>query len=177
MVADSEAIAAGHLNVGSQMGALQGFRHLDGLLELATASSCRSMGLRQTDVLTATGKARWRVSHSGNHEDASQVLGSWYGGFFGAFVTHLAYVLLVREIRFQRALWPSVVGTLVGEFAGAVLGPAPLAVVTGWILHWSLLGQNPHAQPPFQAKISFTLSRTCWLCDGFRYRIVLSMSE
>ena len=28
-----------------------------------------------------------------------------------------------------------------------------------------------------QAKISFTLSRTCWLCDGLRYRIVLSISE
>lgn len=28
-----------------------------------------------------------------------------------------------------------------------------------------------------QAKISLTLSRTCWLRDGFKYRMVLSMSE
>ena len=32
VVPTATAIAAGHLNVGSQMGALQGFRHLDGLL-------------------------------------------------------------------------------------------------------------------------------------------------
>jgi hypothetical protein len=27
------------------------------------------------------------------------------------------------------------------------------------------------------AKISFTLSHTCWLRDGFKYRIVDSISE
>jgi hypothetical protein len=35
------------------------------------------------------------------------------------------------------------------------------------------------AEPPdtAYAKISFTFSRTCWLRDGFKYRIADSMSE
>jgi hypothetical protein len=57
-------------------------------------------------------------------------VGLLYGGFFGVFVTPLAYVFLIRKMGFQKTFWPAVVGTLIGGFAGAVAGP-PLAVLTG----------------------------------------------
>jgi hypothetical protein len=40
-----------------------------------------------------------------------------------------------------------------------------------------LLASNQQRTCVAHAKISFTFSRTCLLRDGFKYRIVLSMSE
>jgi len=46
------------------------------------------------------------------------------------------------------------------------------AMVITPTIHWAT------AEPrDTYAKISFTFSRVCWLRDGFRYRMVLSMSE
>ena len=57
-------------------------------------------------------------------------LGLLYGGLFGAFVGPIAYMLVIRKIGFQRALWPALAGTLAGGFAGAIGGP-PLAILIG----------------------------------------------
>jgi hypothetical protein len=57
-------------------------------------------------------------------------LGFLYGGLLGAFVTPIAYVILVKKIGFQKALIPATIGTLLGGFVGAIVGP-PFAVVTG----------------------------------------------
>jgi hypothetical protein len=63
---------------------------------------------------------------------AAVLLGAVYGGFFGAFVVPIAYVLVLKKTGFQRPLIPAFVGTLVGGFLGAIAGP-PLAVLTGII--------------------------------------------
>jgi len=98
------------------------------LLGIAGGSICGAAILSLNVLL---GRSGTTGKHFGDWNWAVAVLGLWYGGFFGAFVTPLAYVLLVRKIGFQRALWAAVEGTIIGGFAGAVLGPAPLAVITG----------------------------------------------
>jgi hypothetical protein len=57
-------------------------------------------------------------------------LGFFYGGFLGALVTPIAYVTLVRKIGFRKAFMPATIGTLLGGFVGAIVGP-PFAVLTG----------------------------------------------
>lgn len=98
------------------------------LLGIAGGSICGAAILSLNVLL---GRSGTTGEHFGDWNWAVAVLGLWYGGFFGAFATPLAYVFLVRKIGFQRALWPAIVGTLIGGFAGAILGPAPVAVVTG----------------------------------------------
>ena len=61
---------------------------------------------------------------------ASIWLGFLYGGILGALVTPIAYLALVRKIGFRKAFLPATIGTLMGGFVGAVVGP-PLAVLTG----------------------------------------------
>jgi len=98
------------------------------LLGIAGGGICGAAILSLNVLL---GRSGTTGEHFGDWNYAVAVLGLWYGGFLGAFVTPLAYVLLVRKIGFQRALWPAVMGTLIGGSAGAVLGPAPVAVVIG----------------------------------------------
>ena len=98
------------------------------LLGIAGGSICGAAILSLNVLLGRSGTSG---EHFGDWNWAATVLGLWYGGFFGAFVTPLAYILFVRKIGIERALWPAVAGTLIGGFAGAVCGPAPVAVVTG----------------------------------------------
>ena len=70
--------------------------------------------------------------HFGSWNSSVAWIGFLYGGFFGGFVTPVAYVFLVRKIGFQKAFWPAVVATLIGGFAGAVVGP--LQAILGGIL-------------------------------------------
>ena len=73
----------------------------------------------------STGSEYW-----GYWDVATIWLGLTYGGIFGAFVGPLSYPFLVRQIGFQRAILPALLGTLVGGFAGAIVLP-PVAVLTG----------------------------------------------
>ena len=57
-------------------------------------------------------------------------LGFLYGGFFGAIVAPIGYVIAVRRIGFRRAMPPAFVGTLAGGCLGALVGP-PVAALTG----------------------------------------------
>lgn len=57
-------------------------------------------------------------------------IGLFYGALFGALAGPLAYPFLIRKIGFQKALLPAFVGTLMGGFAGAVVGPL-FAVISG----------------------------------------------
>jgi hypothetical protein len=57
-------------------------------------------------------------------------LGFLYGGIVGALVTPIAYITLVKKIGFQKAFVPATIGTLLGGFIGAIIGP-PFAVLTG----------------------------------------------
>jgi hypothetical protein len=61
---------------------------------------------------------------------ASVWLSFLYGGLLGALVTPIAYVTLVRKVGFQKAFMPATIGTLLGGFLGALVGP-PFAVLTG----------------------------------------------
>ena len=61
---------------------------------------------------------------------ASVWLGFIYGGSLGVVVTPIAYLAFVRKIGFRKAFLPATIGTLLGGFVGAIVGP-PFAVMTG----------------------------------------------
>jgi len=78
---------------------------------------------------------------------ASVWLGFLYGGLLGALVTPIAYLALVRKIGFRKAFLPATMGTLLGGFVGAVVGP-PLAVVTGVVGFFATIRWAVHKVPP-----------------------------
>jgi hypothetical protein len=57
-------------------------------------------------------------------------IGLFCGAPIGALAGPLAYPFLIRKIGFQKALLPAFAGTLMGGFAGAVVGPV-FAVISG----------------------------------------------
>jgi putative ABC transport system permease protein len=113
---------------------LAGFSILSGLIILASSvASTRFRRLREVVVLKTLGATRNRIATVFSVEFV--VLGLLAGGVGALFANALTRILLHRmEVAFQHDTHGSLV---------AVVGTAVLAVVTGWIASFRLLGQRP----------------------------------
>ena len=113
---------------------LAGFSILSGLIILASSvASTRFRRLREVVVLKTLGATRNRIGTVFSVEFV--VLGLLAGGVGALFANALTRILLHRmEVAFQHETHGSLV---------AVVGTAVLAVVTGWIASFRLLGQRP----------------------------------
>jgi putative ABC transport system permease protein len=113
---------------------LAGFSILSGLIILASSiASTRFRRIREVVVLKTLGATRNRIATVFSVEFV--VLGLLAGAVGTLFANVLSRVLLHRmDVVFQR----DVRGSLT-----AVLGTAVLAVVTGWIASFHILGQKP----------------------------------
>lgn len=113
---------------------LAGFSILSGLIILASSvASTRFRRMREVVVLKTLGATRNRIATVFSVEFL--VLGLLAGAVGALFANLLSRILLHRmDVVFQR----DVRGTLT-----AVLGTAVMAVVTGWIASFRILGQKP----------------------------------
>ncbi len=113
---------------------LAGFSILSGLIILASSvASTRFRRIREVVVLKTLGATRKRIATVFSVEFV--VLGLLAGGVGTLFANVLSRILLHRmDVVFQR----DVRGSL-----GAVVGTAALAVATGWIASFHILGQKP----------------------------------
>jgi len=113
---------------------LAGFSILSWLIILASSvASTRFRRLREVVVLKTLGATRNRIATVFSVEFV--VLGLLAGGVGALFANVLTRILLHRmEVAFQHDTHGSLV---------AVVGTAVLAVVTGWIASFRLLGQRP----------------------------------
>jgi putative ABC transport system permease protein len=113
---------------------LAGFSILSGLVILASSiASTRFRRIREVVVLKTLGATRNRIAAVFSVEFV--VLGLLAGAVGAAFANMLSEILLHRmDVVFH----PGSAGTIV-----AVLGTAVLAVATGWIASFRLLGQKP----------------------------------
>ncbi|HEX4066484.1 MAG TPA: FtsX-like permease family protein [Acidobacteriaceae bacterium] len=113
---------------------LAGFSILSGLIILASSvASTRFRRMREVVVLKTLGATRNRIATVFSVEFV--VLGLLAGAVGALFANVLSRILLHRmDVVFQRDL----PGTLI-----AIAGTAVLAVVTGWVASFRLLGQKP----------------------------------
>jgi putative ABC transport system permease protein len=113
---------------------LAGFSILSGLIILASSvASTRFRRMREVVVLKTLGATRNRIATVFSVEFA--VLGLLAGAVGTVFANLLSRILLHRmDVVFQRDLRGSLT---------AVLGTAVLAVATGWVASFRLLGQKP----------------------------------
>ena len=113
---------------------LAGFSILSGLVILASSvASTRFRRMREVVVLKTLGATRNRIATVFSVEFV--VLGLLAGAVGTLFANVLSRILLHRmDVVFQR----DVRGSLT-----AVLGTAVLAVATGWIASFRILGQKP----------------------------------
>jgi hypothetical protein len=98
------------------------------LLGLIIGGACGAVILSLGDLVGQSGDTG--KEYLGYWNIATAELGLLYGGFFGAFVAPLAYILRVRTIGFQRAFAPALLGTLLGGCTGAFVSP-PIAAISG----------------------------------------------
>jgi putative ABC transport system permease protein len=113
---------------------LAAFSILSGLIILASSvAGTRFRRIREVVVLKTLGATRWRIATVFSVEFT--VLGLLAGAVGVIFANLLTHVLLHRmEVTFHR----DVPGSLM-----AVAATAVLAVTTGWIASWRILGQKP----------------------------------
>ncbi|MGB7355096.1 MAG: FtsX-like permease family protein, partial [Acidobacteriaceae bacterium] len=113
---------------------LAGFSILSGLIILASSvASTRFRRIREVVVLKTLGATRKRIATVFSVEFL--VLGLLAGAVGTLFANVLSRILLHRmDVVFQRDVRGSVV---------AVLGTAVLAVATGWVASYHILGQKP----------------------------------
>jgi putative ABC transport system permease protein len=113
---------------------LAGFSILSGLIILASSvASTRFRRIREVVVLKTLGATRNRIATVFSVEFI--VLGLLAGAVGAAFANVLTRILLHRmEVTFRHDTHGSLV---------AIVGTAALAVVTGWIASFRLLGQRP----------------------------------
>ena len=113
---------------------LAGFSILSGLIILASSvASTRFRRMREVVVLKTLGATRNRIATVFSVEFV--VLGLLAGAVGTVFANVLTRILLHRmDVPFHRDLRGSL---------GAVVGTAVLAVVTGWIASFHILGQKP----------------------------------
>src|SRR5260370_26417948 len=74
---------------------------------------------------------RFRASGMGSETSwTAQVwIGLLLGGEFGALATPIAYITLIHKIGLRKAWLPAAMGTLIGGFVGALVGPMYAALV------------------------------------------------
>jgi putative ABC transport system permease protein len=113
---------------------LAGFSILSGLIILASSvASTRFRRIREVVVLKTLGATRNRIATVFSVEFV--VLGLLAGAVGAVFANLLSRILLHRmEVAFQHDVRGS---------AAAIAGTALLAVVTGWVASFRLLGQKP----------------------------------
>jgi hypothetical protein len=65
----------------------------------------------------------WRTTRELNWEFSVLGWGFLYGATIGAFSVSVAYLFVLRKTGLKRAFVPSLAGTLVGGFLGAIVAP------------------------------------------------------
>lgn len=78
----------------------------------------------------------WRTTRELNLESSVLRWGFLYGATVGAFSMSVAYRFVLRKTGFKRAFVPSLAGTLVGGFLGAIVAPF-------WAMVSGILGFSP----------------------------------